>query len=103
MRKTVEGIIEQISPLGSLLGAENVKDLQKQIADLIVERVREDINGYDEYLFYPPDHNQCIRDAFDSVEKKITKMYKDTFLEVAQKAVDEIKSDFPKANVKSNE
>lgn len=98
MKDPVENIVEGINPLDKLIGAENVEDVQKRIADLIVKQVADDIEHYNRYLFYPPDHQQCIQDAFESVEKKITKMYKDAFLEVAQKAVDEIKTDFPKAN-----
>jgi hypothetical protein len=82
---------QNLSALEGLLGTDNVEDMKKRIADLIVKRVERDINSYDYYLFYPSDYSESIDEAFETVNKKIVKMYKDTMLEVAQKAVDAFK------------
>lgn len=90
---TVKEITEKLSPLESLIGAENVKDVQKRIADLIVDQVEKDIDTYDYYMFYPRDCADVIQEAFDSTQKKINKMYSNAMLEIAEKAVEKFKKD----------
>lgn len=90
-RNCTENIQTNLSALESLLGKENVDDVKKRIGDLIVERVRSDIQAYDYYMFYPGDFEQIIDEAFESISKKIIKMYKDTALECAQEAVQRFK------------
>ena len=80
-----------LSVLSQLIGEDNVEDVKKRIADLIVHRVASDIRGYDYYLFYPGDYHACIDEAFEKVNKKITKMYSDAALESAQEAVQRFK------------
>lgn len=91
MANTVERIEENLGALASLLGKENVEDMKKQIANLIVKRVEDDIRHYDYYLFYPSDYKDAIGEAFEQTEKKIVKMYKDAMLESAQEAVNRFK------------
>lgn len=91
MSDMVTKIEQNLSALSGLLGEDNVEDIKKRIADLIVERVASDIRSYDYYLFYPPDYASCIEDSFESINKKITKMYKDTMLECAKDAVNRFK------------
>ena len=91
MANTVERIEENLGALASLLGKENVEDMKKQIANLIVKRVEDDIRHYDYYLFYPDDYKDAIGESFEQVEKKIVKMYKDAMLESAQEAVNRFK------------
>ena len=91
MSNTVERIEENLSALASLLGKENVEDMKKQIANLIVKRVEDDLRHYDYYLFYPSDYQEAIGESFKQVEKKIVKMYKDAMLESAQEAVNRFK------------
>lgn len=43
------------------------------------------------YLFYPGDYKESIDEAFEKVQKKITKMYADIMLEVAQESVERFK------------
>lgn len=88
---TVKNIEENLSALETLLGADNVESVKKRIADLIVSRVSSDINHYDYYLFYPGDYQASIDEAFEKVEKKITKMYADAALESAKEAVQRFK------------
>ena len=91
MTDTVDRIEKNLCALSSLLGKENVDVVKKRIGDLIVDRIKDDINHYDCYLFYPPDYKGVIEEAFEQVEKKILKMYKDAMLESAQEAVNRFK------------
>lgn len=87
----VDNIETNLSALSSLIGEDNVEDIKKKIAEFIVDRVAKDINDYNYYLFYPPDYQGVIESAFNSIEKKIIKMYKETMLEVAQESVNRFK------------
>lgn len=91
MSGVVEKVEENLSALESLLGKDNVEDVKKRIASLIVERVADDIRSYDYYLFYPENYQSTIDEAFESIDKKLMKMYKDAALESAQEAVQRFK------------
>lgn len=91
MSNVKEKIEENLSGLSSLLGDDNVNNVKKRIADLIVERVASDIRSYDYYLFYPENYESTIDEAFEKVEKKLVKMYTDAMLESAQEAVNRFK------------
>ena len=91
MRDFEDQTIENLSALARVIGAENVADVQKRIGDLIVAQVASDIKHYDCYLFYPPDYKGVISNAFEDVQKRMTKMYKDAMLDVAEKAVEKFK------------
>ena len=75
----------------SLLGEENVTELKKKIAELIVEQVRSDIEDYGEYLLYPPDMQDMIQDAMSDVDKKVSKMYKDAIIEINKDYINKMK------------
>lgn len=70
---TVERIERNLSLLDSLLGENNVEEMKKKICDLIVDRVKSDIDSYDSYLFYPDDYSESINEAFEKVHKKNSK------------------------------
>lgn len=92
MAKDVVDRAEQnLSALSQLLGEDNVEDVKKRIADLIVNRVESDIRAYDYYLFYPENYELTIDEAFEKVEKKLVKMYTNAMLESAQEAVQRFK------------
>ena len=91
MSNVKERIEENLSGLSSLIGHDNVEDVKKRIADLIVDRVEADIRAYDYYLFYPENYQLTIDEAFEKVEKKLVKMYTDAMLESAQEAVQRFK------------
>ena len=91
MSNVKERIEENLSGLSSLIGKENVEDVKKKIGNLIVDRVAHDIRSYDYYLFYPGDYEAAIGEAFEKIQKKITKMYSDAMLESAQEAVNRFK------------
>lgn len=91
MANVVERIEENLGALSSLLGEENVEDVKKRIANLIVQRVADDMKHYNYYLFYPGDYQEAIGEAFEQAQKKIVKMYKDAMLESAQESVTRFK------------
>lgn len=83
-----------LSVLSQLIGEDNVEDVKKRIADIVVEAVHKDMSHYQaqSYLFFPPDYIKGIaEEAFDEVEKKIKKMYKDAMLDVAERSVQKYK------------
>ena len=80
-----------ITKLVELLGEENAEELKKKIAQVIVERVEDDMRDYDQYLLYPPDMSDMIKETMASVDKKVAKMYKDAVIEVNQKYIDKMK------------
>lgn len=89
-----ENIQTNLSALSSLIGEDNVEDIKKRIADIIVSSVEDDVKYYKKqsYVFYPPDYIKGIaEEAFDEVEKKIKKIYKDAMLDVAEKSVEKYK------------
>lgn len=77
-----------LSPLARLLGEETEKGIKEQIGKLVIDKIKNDINDYGCYLFYPEDYSETVNEAFDSVKTKIKKMYKDAALEQAEKAVE---------------
>lgn len=89
-----ENIQTNLSALSSLIGENNVEDIKKRITNIIVSAVEDDIRYYKKqsYVFYPPDYIKGIaEEAFDEVEKKIKKMYKDAMLDVAERSVEKYK------------
>ena len=75
----------------NLLGEENIEELKKKIAEIIVERVEDDMRDYDRYLLYPPDMRDMIKEAMESVEKKVAKMYKDAIIEINKDYINKMK------------
>lgn len=78
-----------ISGLSCLLGEERVEKIKDAIADLIIERVREDLSDYDSYIFYPPDWNDDLAVAYEKAKKKSLKMYEAAILEMTKKDIEE--------------
>ena len=81
----------RFNPLMEFIGADNVKKIQDGFADLLLEQIRDDLRNYRAYIFYPPDHEDIIDDAFDKVSKKIQKMYEGAMLDIAQRSVEKWK------------
>lgn len=81
-----------LTKLAELLGEENAEELKNKIAEIIVERVEDDMRDYDRYLLYPPDMRDMIKEAMESVEKKVAKMYKDAVIEVNQDYINKMKT-----------
>ena len=83
--------MSEIRGLISLLGEENTEKLKKGIIQLILEEVERELKNYGEYLLYPPDMKDIIKDAMESTDKKVSKMYKDAVIEINQSYIDKMK------------
>ena len=83
--------MDKINGLVSLLGEENAEELKKGIVRLILEQAESDLKDYGEYLLYPPDMISIIKDAMESTNKKVSKMYKDAVIEINQTYIDKMK------------
>ena len=81
----------EINGLISLLGKENVEELKKGIVNLILDQAESDLKLYGEYLLYPPDMRNIIKDAMESTDKKLSKMYKDAVIEINQDYINKMK------------
>ena len=81
----------EINGLISLLGEENTEELKKGIVKLLLEQAESDLNSYSEYLLYPPEMRDIIKDAMESTDKKVSKMYKDAVIEINQAYIDKMK------------
>lgn len=89
-----EKVETNLSALSRLIGEDNVDDIKKQIANIVVQAVQKDFSEYQKssYIFFPPDYIKGIaEEAFDEVEKKIKKIYKDAMLDVAERSVQKYK------------
>lgn len=75
-----------------LLGEENIENLKKRICNLILERVKDDLDDYGRYLLYPPDMDDMIDDTYQMVHKKIEKMYKDAVIDVNKDYIEKMKA-----------
>ena len=90
-RKAMKKIdLKEISPIVELLGEERVDKLKDGICEAILEQVKWDLEHWGEYLVYPPDFEHIFGEAYESIEKKLKKIYTDKALEVAQKAVEQM-------------
>lgn len=83
--------MSEIRGLISLLGEENTEKLKKGIIQLILEEVERELKNYGEYLLYPPDMKNIIKDAMENTDKKVSKMYKDAVIEINQTYIDKMK------------
>ena len=68
-KRTLEGIDEIMisNPLMQFIGAENVKKIQDRFTNILLDQIRDDFRDYSEYIFYPPDHEEIINDAYEKV------------------------------------
>jgi len=84
--------MNEINGLISLLGEENIEELKKGLVKLLLEQAESDLRDYSEYLLYPPDMRAIIKDAMESTDKKLSKMYKDAVIEINQAYIDKMKN-----------
>ena len=94
--------MNEIKGLISLLGEENVEELKKGLVKLLLEQAKSDLRSYSEYLLYPPDMMDIIKDAMESTDKKVSKMYKDAVIEINQDYIQKMK-DYMKHQVNETE
>ena len=83
--------MDKINGLISLLGEENIEELKKGLVKLLLEQAESDLKSYGQYLLYPPDMRDIIKDAMESTDKKVSKMYKDAVIEINQGYIDKMK------------
>lgn len=83
--------MNEINGLISLLGEENVEELKKGLVKLLLEQVESDLQNYGEYFLYPPDMSSIIKDAMESTDKKVSKMYKDAVIDINQDYIQKMK------------
>lgn len=83
--------MDKINGLISLLGEENVEELKKGLVKLLLAQAESDLESYSNYLLYPPDMRDIIKDAMESTDKKVSKMYKDAVIEINQTYIDKMK------------
>ena len=87
--KSIEDKIEEANrdnPLLQFLGEENVEDMKKRIADVIVEQVRDDMHDFREYLINPDDIvERLIDDTIDRVQDRVQDKLEKIVMERAMK------------------
>ncbi|MDD5022020.1 MAG: hypothetical protein PHR82_07860 [Endomicrobiaceae bacterium] len=84
-----EHMVENLTPLQEFLGVERVEALKDKVCELILERIKDDMEHQDYYTFiWEDDYDEVARAAKQKCKKKVQKMFEDKYLEVAQKAVD---------------
>lgn len=83
--------MDKINGLISLLGEDNAEELKKGFVRLILKQAERDLKEYNEYLLYPPSIQDIIKDAMESTNKKVSKMYKDAVIEINQAYIDKMK------------
>jgi hypothetical protein len=81
--ETVNGLIE-------LLGEKRVEKVKDEIAEILIERLRDDLDSWGEYLFYPPDFSDIYGQAVKEAEKKIKKIYVD---KLVQQGLEQLKGE----------
>lgn len=86
----MEKQIKEISPMIELLGEERVENLKDKICEVILDRVRDDLDSWDRYICYPPDFSDIFDEAYNDIRKKLKKLYSEKALEVAEKAVNDM-------------
>lgn len=72
-----------IDKLTDLLDAENTEALKNRITGMIGDRIKSDIDSFDEYIFYPPDYQEFFDECFEEAKVKV----KET---IAQKLYDDM-------------
>lgn len=77
--------------LAEWLGAERVEHLKDMIVEKIINQVEEDLREQFELTIDGGYILEISTEAIEEVSKKIKKMYKDKYLEVAEQAIANIK------------
>ena len=74
------------SLLIQFLGEDNVEEMKKRVVDVIVDRVREDLSDYREYLINPDDIvESLIDDTIDRVQDRVQDKLEKVVMERAMK------------------
>jgi hypothetical protein len=84
--------MEKINALVELLGEERVDKLKDEIIEVLIEKLRDDLESWKGYIFYPPDYEDIINQAIEEAETKIKKMYVDYYVQQATEKFEEYKN-----------
>ena len=84
--------MRELNSVMSILGEENVEELKRGITNILLEKLKDDLDAYAEYLLYPPDIMEIVNCTIEDTEKKIRKMYKDAVIEINQNYIDKMKT-----------
>lgn len=77
--------------LAEWLGTERVEHLKDMIVEKIIKQVEEDLREQFDLTIDGGCILEISNDALEEVSKKIKKMYKDKYLEVAEEAISKIR------------
>lgn len=65
--------MENLHGLIDVLGKKNAERLRDSITDLIIDRIQEDLNNWNEFIFYPPDYKDFFESCFEAATKRVKK------------------------------
>lgn len=89
MSKSIDEKMDNVvkeSMLEQFLGAENMEDLKKKIANVIVNQIKEDFEESRSYLISPDDVADAVyRDAVEDIKKEVKPIIKEKILQKALK------------------
>lgn len=87
--KTIEEKLDlrlKDSLLIQFLGEDNIEEMKKRVVDVIVDRVREDLSDYCEFLIDPDDIvERLMDDTIDRVQDRVQEKLEKAVLEKAMK------------------
>lgn len=80
--------MKSITELSKLLGEENAEQLKKNITELIIDRVKDDLESSNEYLFCPSDCQEFVNEVFEECKAEIKVIIKEKILADAMKKLE---------------
>ena len=63
--------MNSLEELVALLGEKNVEELQKQIVNIIINRIADDVSDWQEYIFEPDRYKEFFDDCFEKATERI--------------------------------
>ena len=63
--------MKDISVLIELLGETNIEYFKKSVVDLLLERVKSDLEEWNDYIFYPPESEEFMEDIIKECREEI--------------------------------
>ena len=92
-RQSIENhMMDDISPLVAFLGEDRADKLKDRVCDLIINRIEQDMNEQDKYMFiWNEDFEEVVDAAKKKCRSKMQKMFEEKYLKIAQRAVDNVK------------
>lgn len=63
--------MNSLEELVGFLGEKNVENLQKQITEMIISHIEEDMSDWQEYIFEPERYRDFFDDCFEKAAKSI--------------------------------